>query len=447
MNDISDGAPPATPLRLNCSPVDAFLAAGGLPGRITAQTGRGGAAAALLEPAEPAEAGAAGGPAARAGGQRPPAEAGPTTFIQEHKARSDDGATTYGGFDDRLGEALETRRERHGKQHWRALEMATYCASLAPHRAEKLRTCGAWLQFREYYTAERMRLTAGMFCQQYRLCPLCAYRRAGRLLRKTIQALQTWMSERAMGDLHWSLVTLTIKNRPDLGEATGHVLKNVRDVLRRRRDFLSNQRKGFACAPPAAAFVCAGVGSVEIKRGKNSGQWHPHYHGLWASTVPVDVEQLRAEWRELTGDSHVVDVRPFNFSWALHDAIDNGADELPEITWDVMAADFVEVFKYPLKFGDMPVSDNWHAYEVLFGKRLFESFGELRGKIQGLEPGADEPLSADMPYIEFLMRFKATDRAYVVKRQEHFECDPRLCCKLPDDFLPPIFVDAGSACH
>ena len=69
-----------------------------------------------------------------------------------------------------------------------------------------------------------------------------------------------------------------------------------------------------------------------------------------------DAFKLAREWKILTGDSFIVDVRP------MYGEIDG----------------FLETFKYALKFSDLELSDNLHAYKTLKGKRLINSFGALR---------------------------------------------------------------------
>ena len=81
-----------------------------------------------------------------------------------------------------------------------------------------------------------------------------------------------------------------------------------------------------------------------------------HAHDL-AMLRSSDAFKLAREWKILTGDSFIVDVRP------MYGEIDG----------------FLETFKYALKFSDLELSDNLHAYKTLKGKRLINSFGALRG--------------------------------------------------------------------
>ena len=120
------------------------------------------------------------------------------------------------------------------------------------------------------------------------------------------------------------------------------------------------------------------------KRGKGSGLWHPHAHAVWLCYEAPDASKLAQEWHGWTGDSYIVDVRPF------HDQHD-------------VAGGFAEVFKYALKFSDLPLDDNWQAFRELSNRRLVDSFGLLRGVVVP-EELTDEPLEG-LPYVEYLYRW------------------------------------------
>ena len=78
---------------------------------------------------------------------------------------------------------------------------------------------------------------------------------------------------------------------------------------------------------------------------------------IWLCEVPPNQTLLSREWESLTGDSFVVDVRP------LSDPLEG----------------FIEVCKYALKFSDLSLVDNYHAFEIMSGMRLIDAHGVLRG--------------------------------------------------------------------
>ena len=177
--------------------------------------------------------------------------------------------------------------------------------------------------------------------------------------------------------LRASLVTLTVKDGPDLLERFNHLYRSVQRLHKTRT---GKGQKSEACKASGA------VWSYEFKRGANSGEWHPHVHAVWLHEADLDSRSLSREWHAITGDSFIVDVTPFH-------------DQENVITG------FLEVFKYAVKFSDLPLADNWHGFQVLAGKRLIASFGDFRA-VEIPEGLLDEPLE-DLPYIEHFYRFIA----------------------------------------
>lgn len=187
------------------------------------------------------------------------------------------------------------------------------------------------------------------------------------------------------------MVTLTIKDGEDLKERFNKLRSGLKKYQQQRRDALKGQR--FV----EYAKAMGGVFSIEIKRGRNSGQWHPHVHMIWLCHEMPDVARLSLEWLEITGDSYIVDVREF-----YGDSVTDG---------------FLEVFKYALKFSDMALADNWEAYETLKGKRLVDSFGLFRG-VEVPESLLDDDLDNEA-YRLLLYRFSAGTGYNFIATGEH----------------------------
>ena len=276
--------------------------------------------------------------------------------------------------------ALPTRLDRYGRAHQRALHMSNYAAERGESQlAQKLQHCGHWLVFRHYYTVDKVRLHAADFCKKHLLCPLCAIRRGAKYLEAYMDKLAVVMGEHP--GLKAYMVTVTVKDGADLGERFAHLRKAMKAMTQARRNYLMAPNKR-----PHVEFAKAlgGVHSVEAKRGANSGLWHPHAHMVWLCYEEPNQDKLAQEWQGWTGDSFIVDVRPF------HDQ-------------DDVASGFLEVFKYALKFSELPLADNWDAFETLSGKRLVDAFGVLRG-VEVPEELTDEPLDG-LPYIELFYQW------------------------------------------
>ena len=263
------------------------------------------------------------------------------------------------------------------------------CSQFEPfiRKLEKIRPriaqCGDYLSFKDYYTVGKVRLTAANFCMVHLLCPLCAIRRGSKTLEAYVQRFEIIKSENPSFKL--SMLTLTIKNGDDLGERFNHLKKSVSTVLEHRRKALKGQR-GYRTE---FAKIAGLVGSIEITKDGGKGEvketgWHPHAHIMVLHEARFDYKELQAEWLKITGDSHVLNV---------------AASQHP----DDPAQDFLEVFKYALKFSDLTPAQNLEAFEVINGKNLLFSAGLFRG-VEIPESQLDEELD-ELPYIELLYRY------------------------------------------
>ena len=253
--------------------------------------------------------------------------------------------------------------------------------------AETLAACGNYLLFRDYFTVGKVRLHAAQFCKKHLLCPLCAVRRASKMVKAYMDRLERLRTVR--GPFKASLVTLTVKDGDDLSERCGHLFRSVQKLHKARsgKGQTSEASKAFAA-----------VWSYEFKRGSGSGLWHPHMHAVWLHDEPLDARTLSQQWHHITGDSFIVDITPF------HDQ-------------ENVLSGFLEVFKYAMKFSDLPLEDNWHGFEVLGGKRLIASFGAFRG-LYLPDDLLDEPLD-ELPFIEHFYRY-LTNAGYVLKERGHW---------------------------
>lgn len=246
----------------------------------------------------------------------------------------------------------------------------------------KVEGCGEYLLFRHYFTIDQVRLHAAQLCKKHLLCPLCAIRRGAKAMQAYLPRYESVRASRP--DLRPFLVTLTVKDGLDLAERFKHLQAGQRELWMRK-----HRRRGSAVDGIEAA-----VWSYEVKRGAGSGHWHPHLHMVAMARHRPDAYQLAAEWRNITGDSFIVDVRPI--------------DEADP------AAGFLEVFKYALKFSDMEPADTWAAFQVLRCRRLVASAGLFRG-IEIPEQLTDEPLD-DLPFVELFYRFLGSGYGLQLRR-------------------------------
>lgn len=295
-------------------------------------------------------------------------------------------AETQGGLDDASG--LPVRLDRYSRAHHRALDMADYAHQKGEVKiARNLGSCGHYLLFRDYFTVGRVRLHAARFCNKHLLCPLCAIRRGAKAVKAYLDRLLVIQSKET--GLRASLVTLTVKDGESLEERFRHLQQSFKRLQQARRSYLRGKGPYVELAKAEGA-----VGAYEFKRGKNSGLWHPHLHMVVLHRADICPMQLSQDWLKQTGDSFIVDVTPF--------------EDQNDPT-----SGFLEVFKYAVKFSDLPLEDNWHGFETLAGKRLVFSFGLFFG-VEVPEDLNDEALD-DLPFVELLYRFAKGSGYHVEK--------------------------------
>jgi len=263
------------------------------------------------------------------------------------------------------------RLDRYGKARGHSLQFAQFLTSQDEHKlARLLNDCGNYATFRDYFTIGQIRMESMCTCKKHLICNLCAIRRGAKALRIYLARVTTLLDQDPA--LKPYLVTLTVKNGLDLGERFAHLANSVRKYHKRRH---GTRQTGEVRKAHSA------VWSYEFTN-KGNG-WHPHVHSIWLCHTPPDPVTLSSEWRQLTGDSFIVDSRPL-------DMVDP-------------VASFCEVFKYAIKFADLANADRLHAHKTLKGKRLQDSFGDLRGLDVELTEGDD--LLDDLPFIRRLFHY------------------------------------------
>jgi hypothetical protein len=286
---------------------------------------------------------------------------------------------------------LTEKLRRYGTAKARNYEMAGYLVQQDRRNlADRLYGCGNYLRFRHYLAHQQTRLIESRSCDVSLLCPLCAIRRGARTLRRYLERCQV------IAPAHdFYLVTLTVKNGPDLEERFRHLLGSWKRVVHRAK-------KGYG------AFADASGAFTSIEFTKSEKGWHPHMHMLWAmpkGTPPLlwgEQSQLGMDWLAATGDSYIVHaarVEPASATCLQAGAL---ADA------DPLVSALCEVLKYAVKFGDLPLADNLHAFEVLRGKRLTRSYGCFWGLEVPNEALDEDPL--DGPYMDWLFRYAGSQR-------------------------------------
>ena len=255
--------------------------------------------------------------------------------------------------------------------------------------------CANYLVFNNYYTIEEVKLAKLQSCKKHNLCGFCARRRASRMVEKNTERFTQVMEENP--HLIAAMLTLTVKNGSDLGERHEHARSGFKKLQKRRRDWLDKGR-GFNefCKIQGAAY------SHEITYSPDT-EWHPHIHAVVLLDEYIDIKKFSEEWKEITGDSFIVDIR--KLTKKSQDTKSNGIVDA-----------MMEVFKYALKFSDLTLERQFEAYETLIGKRLLGSFGLLHGVKVPDSLADDLEYFEELPYIEMYYSFMPAKGAYDLKK-------------------------------
>lgn len=270
--------------------------------------------------------------------------------------------------------------------------------------ATEVLSCANYLVFNHYYTVDQVRLAKIMTCKKHMLCPVCARIRAAKQVSRYLERLEVIRKERP--GIKLALLTMTVKNGDDLEERYNHLRDAWRTYQRRRRQSIKRGTgRNELCKVDGAVF------SYELT---NNGQgWHPHLHAVVILNDRINQTTLSQEWFEITGDSFICDIR--------------------SITGDP-AEGFLEVFKYALKFSELSLEDNLHAFLTLRGKRMQGSFGDFHG-VQVPEKMTDELLD-DLPYLELFYKYQG-GRGYNLESAKPVEQSKRSYASEAAETGPP----------
>jgi hypothetical protein len=213
--------------------------------------------------------------------------------------------------------------------------------------------CGSWLHVREWELSGESRLRNANFCKRFLICPCCAARRSAKLV--TPYAAKVAVIQDMFPGLIPCMITLTIKNGPDLRERLLHLKASWCRMM-------AAKRKGASASGRHELIewnkVFGSIRAIEVKLGEGSGLWHPHMHVFALVTENISKFHLSAEWERFTGDSIIVHNRP----------CDNG-----------IVPGLIEVLKYVSKPSELSPELLYDLYQAAKGSRFVDPQGCLRG--------------------------------------------------------------------
>ena len=208
-----------------------------------------------------------------------------------------------------------------------------------PHRklSERMENCQ---KFHSLATLKcghgNVKSVASSFRCQSKLCSYCSSKRSGNIVKQLAQPLKQYVNDK---ELQPFFITLTFKNT--------ETLPTTNELKKARINFFNSKfmrENGFHSS----------IGSMELKIGKNSKQWHLHYHFLILLSFPnfecnsngkfpIEVNQRMSEtWEKANGGKgFIVDGRKFQI----------GKEK-----------SFSEIFKYITKLNEV---DKWSDKQLI----------------------------------------------------------------------------------
>jgi len=300
--------------------------------------------------------------------------------------------------------------------------------------AKALRDCGSFLIFRHYYSVDIYKMVAGCTCKKHLLCALCAIRRAAKYIAVYSKKIESVLFE-SETEFDKVMITFTIKNGEDIEERFNHLLDSMGKLLQKRRaSLLKNPRTS-----TVMKYVSSAVYSYEVTYKEDTG-FHPHCHMIalipkgsvnFTETeikgkkcfVPWEFkENLISDWKAITGDSFILDVRRIESIPLQEMSTSEITAPVSGTASDLLQA-LVEVFKYALKMNDMDVEVQVDTYEALKGRRLIGSFGALYG-VKISKNLNDEPLDdAELPFIDLLYQYQGETYGYQVIERAQYDLE------------------------
>lgn len=169
-----------------------------------------------------------------------------------------------------------------------------------------------------------------------RYCPMCCGQKAAYAKDQVEMYIRTLVAPR--------FLTLTLRNNESDLKSRVSFLQERFSKLRNRAYWKKN--------------VTGGIWFLEVKRGKDSGLWHPHLHILLDGNY-MEQKRLSELWEQVTFGSPII--------------------HISKVSDVEHAAKYISKYvAKPAMLGNMPVEDGAEMINALFRKRLCGTFGTAK---------------------------------------------------------------------
>lgn len=234
--------------------------------------------------------------------------------------------------------------------------------------ADALGTCGNFVYTIDCQSCSTKHFAGFRGCNN-RYCIPCNYKKSLIWLSKLYPVIEKWLDE---GNF-CSLLNFTVRDGEDLRERLDFLYSSFRNLYNLDRKTKKLWKERFP----------GGIRSLEVKLGKNSKEWHPHYHCLVlqeSGSFVKDIDWLMPSWHDKVGYTVQQDGQPKRDKNGDIDY--NGSVWIKKVTKKNLTKSILETIKYILKFESSIFDDDetfLEVFESMRGKRQVNTWGLLRG--------------------------------------------------------------------
>lgn len=232
-----------------------------------------------------------------------------------------------------------------------------------------MKLCGSVINVIECKACHTKHYAGNWRCKN-RWCINCNRVKVKAWIARLVPILKEWLE----AGNYITILNLTIKDTERLTEGLKLLESSFRSMQNGDKEFRKKWKDRFP----------GGVRSLEVKRGKNSKDWHPHFHCLTMQNYyNKDFNWVRDAWERFTWQCSGNDYSQYaKLSRKEKDKQKIGSVWLKEITSEDLLVGVVETLKYIMKpelslFKN--TEDLTEAWVELKGKRQVNTWGLLRG--------------------------------------------------------------------